>query len=100
MGAAAETGKLEVIQTLLKHGANALVCSAQRPEPLLLAIKNAQYEAATLLLDHRLLIRDEDPSWAEAARNLFSQNQRRLEAAGLPFDHPIGKRLLDMELTR
>lgn len=100
LGAAAETGKLEVIQTLLEHGANILACSPQRPEPLLLAIKNAQYEAATLLLDRRLLTRDEDTAWAEAARNLFSSNQQRLEAAGLAFDHPIGKRLLEINVTR
>ena len=100
LGAAAETGKIEVIQTLLEHGANMLACSPQRPEPLLLAIKNAQYEAATLLLDYRLLIRDEDASWAERARDLFSQNQQRFEVASLPLNHPIGKRLLEIDLTR
>lgn len=81
--AAAETGQQGVVAALLENGADVHVKTADKPPALILAIRNAQYETALLLLDAGADVHATDGT-GQMVASLFTATRARRIAAGAP----------------
>jgi ankyrin repeat protein len=98
--AAAETGQQKVVAELLEQGADLHARTVEKPEALILAVRNAQYETALLLLDAGADVHAMDG--AETVASLFAATRAHRIAVGAPateFEAALADRLVKSSLT-
>lgn len=96
--AAAEVGQEAVVITLIEHGANIHAETQDKAQPLVLAVKNAQYATALRLLDADADTGAVDVGTGTTIAELFSANRARRTSVGDPIgisEAALGRRLRD-----
>lgn len=94
--AAAETGQADVIKVLLANGANTEAHNKIKAIPLLLALKNGQYLAASILLQHSTEISE---AIKKNIARLFLPHWRHRQnrpSSTDAADHRLAQQLVDM----